>query len=692
MLILPGWLFLEVTGWSLDRFPRLSFLPITFVVSLIFVSLLGLIGHVFGLSLILVEAVILAITALFLLQQLLKWALKGLGSSGLNLKESISLPVFSLAEMAMLGFIVVAAGLAFWSGSWLSHTADSFFHIAGVHTLLGENKLLVEGVLYADSSAAGLSPASGTWHLSLALISRISDLNIVPIWGYLPAATAILLITSFYSFAFVLLKNHWWAFLATLIQFAVLFQMDFRASVYPNTISLTILWIVLACALRYLEAGDKKSLLMVWVGGLTLAAVHLFAFEMFALSIGALLVTTLILLYWQRDLISDFKRLLVLLVVPSLSAAALIVVKLQGTSLFSFGNGAELSTEFRNVISLIGNNVVVFNPDVLISPHRATSFNVVGGAGVGASIFSIALSYGLIILLLPRLFKGERASRFLVAATLIVPLLLLNPLVVSPLNGHISDIAFLRMPNIVPFSIVIVHVLVMVGTRLVQTLQGTAKPRIDFSASPLRMQRVARSFVGVFRIRERLHLPRLSMLFAVPALATIVVAGIVIGMDVKRGAFQGYSSSAEENFLSVDSSRSSRLDHENGLYGFLRKEIPPGSVILSDPVTSYYVGGMTGLPVVAVPKSHSVARVEAIDGPQRREDVATVLAPEESDLDEILHILRDYEVMYVVAGASTFKSQSEGAFLEIFSQGVFLEIYAEHKVAVWQGFLEGNAQ
>lgn len=165
---------------------------------------------------------------------------------------------FTWAETAVLGFAAVTAGVAAWAGVWFSKTADTFCHLATVRSLLNHDELLASRVTYADSVSAhlpsGLDPTSGTWHLVLAVIARLSGLDIVVVWALLPALMALLLVLAFYMLATVLLQSRWWALAATVVQFTLFMDMDFRTSLYPNVITMAMLWTGLAAAVVPLVA------------------------------------------------------------------------------------------------------------------------------------------------------------------------------------------------------------------------------------------------------------------------------------------------------------------------------------------------------------------------------------------------------------------------------------------------------
>ena len=275
-------------------------------------------------------------------------------------------------------------------------------------------------------------------------------------------------------------------------------------------------------------------------------------------------------------------------------------------------------------------------PDRIVTPWGFSSY--------GGPLLFGALAYGAVLLLLPTAFAGRREHIFLVVATLTVPAVLLNPAIVSPLTGRVADIPLLRLPNLAPFALVAIAVSAPVLVRLWRI----GMCRVGFSL--LVRYLVALSFRAVSWLRLKRVAPAVlaAPAYALVALSLLVGFGVAIGFDLYRGTADGYISSYEGRRFGIEVSRESRLSYEDGLYGYLRRQVPAGSVVLSDMVTSYYVGGLTGLPVVAVPPTHSLKRIEGVDGPQRRADVSTVLNPDNSDLPATMMILDKYDVSFIV--------------------------------------------
>ena len=659
VLVLPGLLILDLTRVVPKGLGRLALLPLAFSVSTAFVSLIGLIGYALNVGLVVAESIILGSVALFLLLKLVWVYGRVRGING----RSVVLPPLRLADGAVVVSVALLAALAAWVGIWLSHTADSFYHIAGITALLADDSVLVERVLYADSPG-GLDPIAGTWHLALALVSNIGEIDPIFLFDQLPPAMVILLGLAFFSFARVLLRNPWWALAATLVQFIVVFQLDFRTSPYPNIISFVVLWTALLVLFKLLQSGERRGLLMVGALGFALAGLHLFTFELLILSIVGYGLGVYVVSRRRRQLRGDVANVALVFGLVSVVSLPFLIMKIEG-SFIVMASGFPDGRDFRDIgllfdgldrfppLSYLGDTVLspitslnaskwiadnsfVFVPDRIATPWGLSSY--------GGPLLFGALAYSAVLFLLPTAFAGRREHIFLVVTTLAVPVVLLNPAIVSPLTGRVSDIPLLRLPNLAPFALVAIAISAPVLTRLWRI----GMCRVSF---PL----LVRYLVTLsFRAASWLRLKRLAPAvlvapaYALVALSLLVGFGIAMGLDLYRGTADGYISSYEGRPFGIEVSRESRLSYEDGLYGYLRGEVPAGSVVLSDMVTSYYVGGLTGLPVVAVPPTHSMKRVEGVDGPQRRADVSSVLNPDNSDLPTTIMILDKYDVSFIV--------------------------------------------
>ncbi len=657
VLFLPGWLLLYWARWELCRKVGVSVIPAGFVLSVALITALGVVGHLAGAGLNAVLYVILAIDVLALLHVAALLA---------GRRPRLATGLFAWvrgpgrAEFGVTAFAAMTAGIAAWAGIWLSRTADTFYHLAVSRTLLKEDELLGSRVIYADSTTAripsGLDPIAGTWHLALALVAKLSGLDIVVVWTLLPSLMALLLVLAFYTLATVLLRNPWWALAATVLQFVLFMDMDFRTSLYPNVIAKAMLWMGLAAAFRYAWQGDRRGLAIAGAMAFAMSAIHIFLVELYLASLGVFAVAVLLLVRWLPNLRTDLRRLAVLIGSGLMAALPMVIARAQGAGLLST---SETSTDEHGVLVRLDRALegvppleflgdTVFRPITSLPPAHWAAHNlyVYGqrSLGYGDLLTPEVATYLLALLLIPAFLRGRLPSVFLLATTLAVPLVVFNPPLVRVLTYRIDDIALVRLPQLVPNALVWVAVLAPLTER-VWRLALSRRLRLWWRYALAS----ARRWLPGVRLRRSAPAPALAVMYGSLVGAVIVVAAVFGADGVTNGLLEKYRP-AEGARFSVPDSKDTALQYDEGVYGFLRQSTSGEAVVLSDAVSSYYISGLVGMPVVAVPWSHSPRRVERLDGPQRRADVVAAL--EGDSLDESLRIVDKYRVTYVVTAPS----------------------------------------
>jgi hypothetical protein len=674
VLFLPGWLLVHASRWELVRGVRLAEIPLAFALSIAIVSVLGVSASLVGLGLGTLLQVIIAIDALALLRIAVLAGRQGLRRTG-------SLPEWAVspAEAAIAGFAVVAAGAAAWAGVWFSRTADTFYHMAAVRRLLHEDDVLVSKLIYADSARgdlpAGLDPTSGTWHLALALVAKASGLDIVTVWTLLPPLMALLLVLAFYTLAVVLFQNRWWALAATVIQFTLFVNMDFRTSLYPNVISKALLWVALAAAFRYLSDGDRRGFAVAGVVAFSLASVHMFAVELYLLSLVVLAAAAALLVRWRSHLFVDLRRLALLAAAGGLAALPIVVAKARGAGLATvderggdeYGALVSLGDALEKVplLESLGNGalsrITSLSPSHWAADHLFVYSRT--ALGYGDLMSAKTATFLLVLLLLPGFFRGRRLNMYLVATTLVVPLIVLNPLLVKPLSRWVDDIALLRLPQLIPDALVWVAVLAPLAGRLGRLAQ---RRRLELARRYAVVSLRGWPFLG--RLASVLPAPGLIGVYGLLVAPVIAVAAVFAAGGLVNGLLYNYLPS-EGGIYSVHDSKSTTLHYDRGLFGYLRENATADAVVLADPVSSYYISGFVGTPVVAVPWKHSPRRAERTDGDQRRLDAAAALNGHSAS--DALRVVREYRVTYLVTdgpGPTLFDGMPE-MFRLVFKDG-----------------------
>jgi len=589
-----GWLLLPI-AFRREEFILLEKIPISFSLSVGSIAVIGVVGHFLGLNLKVVQYAIASLFVLLLLWQGVRWRTNrrnsairqahhkpdkagwGPGSVTLDQPADLSEKLSSLRQTlvtpfsrslfrpdtVILVFAACCSRLAFWQGPWLSHTADSFYHLATVRRLIDTQGVLSTGAFFQyRHDPPGLDLATGTWHLALALLSSTSSVDITWIWFYLPAILTPFLILALYAFTSTLFANRWPSVVATVLFFLLDYEagfdpwgaLDFRLMNYSRRVGLALLWVALLLAIRYLGSGKRRFLALACALGLVLATFHFTIYELFLVSLGAYALFYT-LFSCGRGFNTESKRAWLIVAVSLSLPAPFVLYKVlirhsQLVSAGSFGLAGALE---------IDRCLYILDP-VLLFPAR-----------VSVQSFSLLCSF----LMIPSCRKRDRASIFLFSNMLIVPLLFFNPLVVSLLRGRITELALHRLIFMVPYPLVMGFLIY----RWVSSLSGYIQSH------------------GLPRPRIRVWKVCTQALF-------LGVSVYLLFWQVGKNLNDLYSPSSTYPYrMSV--SRESQLVTWEEPYRFVYDNLPRGAVIAADPLSAYYLGGLTGRWVTTVAREHT---------------------------------------------------------------------------------------
>ena len=615
------------SGWFIfpyifkdENFSELERLPVSFSLSVGTICLIGTVCYFLGLTLWVVQIICIALLSLLLLVSLVRWRKKSAGAY-CSLRHLLT---FSRPTVAVIGFAIFCSLLAFWTGPWLSHTADSFMHMAAVRRLINTGQVLNTGVYFAWESP-GLVPQTGTWNLALALLSSFSGMDITRIWLYLPALLTPVYILSFYAFASSLFRNYKLAALVTVLYFILHHKLDFRFLSRPNRISFAILWIALLFTFRYLDTGKKKYLCLASVLGFVLSAIHLFTIELFLLSIASYaLFRFLFRLNKGAFSDSDLRRALTVIVATLALVSPFVIFKLASTR---FTIGPIPATEihqayregFRHSLSL-GEEFFIVDPAMLFRHPLLVKETPLPEVGARGEL--VLFSYLLMFFLIPACLRGKRIETFLFANMAIVPLILFNPLLLHFIAGKVPDLAIFRLAYEMTPSVLVFGLFLYKWLADLTRSGGEDLNRI-------------RSKEGW---RSRFLLAFLIGISVFCAISSFLGGPVVGGAVAIYNPFSTYKYSAKV-------SREGRLVNWEEPFSFIMNELPKDAVVLSDPVSSYYIAGLTGRFVITVPPMHQ-EEIDLRKGPQARRDVMSVL-DQDVDLKTAVSLLRKWDAGYI---------------------------------------------
>lgn len=654
LLFIPGWLVQSmVLGDS--RVASLFRIVLSFALSVAGIALLGIVAYLANGSLSDVQALVaIGLAGLF---GLWVWRFR---------QKQVSLFPFvrpnrgeSRVSMFVLLFAACCAGLALYGGGWFSDTADGFYHLAAIRRQIETSTPLPHGLFYVYSTPfRGLNPTAGSWHLVLALLSLWSGIDITWIWRHLPVLMAPLLVFSFYSFALILCKQPWLALLGTGLQFVLYDKLDFRASPYPNQAGFILLWCAWTLTWLYVDSGKLWQAALVGWLVVAMASWHLLLAEFFfiALVLYLLLRSLAIWLareHWWADL--DVRRLCHILAPAVMLAAPLLVYRVilgNLTNYFDWRRWLSISPwpTFRSSLNL-GYGFSIIGPLQLykVDPRwRFAPFR-----------FAVPLfSYLAAVLMVPYCLKRQRAVLFMAATVSVVPLVLLNPFLITFLQGKILDIAIIRLVLLPPYGLILGWLFwegIVVWNRSVRAMPSW---RTWCSSESVRV--VKATAVGAL-------------------LALIAYLLFQQGLDNLRDLYHP----ASEHMYSLSATRERTRLSDQPAYQFLIRHSAPDAVVASDSESSYYLGGLTGRAVVAVVRGH----YPPATGPshqERERDSLSILDPN-VEIERTTQLLDKYNVCLIWVDPATLRF--DPALVRHKFEGetnLFVRVYADRQATIYQ--------
>ena len=593
LFFVPGGIIQSLIEWK-DGLSILARIPLAFALSVGGTAVLGVGCYLLKANLATAQVVWLV----WLVALIGVWLLRAWRQRALALPSRGFLKL-TWADWLAFVFALFCAGLALYQGGWFSHRADGFYHLAAIRRQIDQGLVLPQGLLYAyERQPTGLNSTTGTWHLSLALLTTWSGVDITWLWQHLPILLTPLLILSFYALGITLLKKPWLAFAATLLQFVLYDKLDFRASVYPNQAGFILLWMGWLLVLRYLEFGAWPEL----VFALGLAAVmvswHLVIAEFFVLGLVAYLLGRCLFLWLSKASVrrdTETRRLLYVLVPLFLLGAPFVLLRVIGSGATSHVNWLSVAARpnFRSSLDL-GHGFSIIGPAKLYLVDPRWRFAPLR--------FALWLfTYLSLPFLIPQCLRRERYALFLLSTTAIVPLILFNPLLITYLQGKVLDISLIRLVLLPLYGMVLAWFFWAQGGNWVAAMSDVPSLR------------------EWLRGHRWYRVPGLVLSGAALAL----VAGLILQQGVDN-LLDLYAPDSPNTYSLTATHDQARLT-EQAPYAFLMARSAPGAVIASDPESSYYVGGLTGRSVISVPPTHWPPG--GGDAMQRQRDSLAILDP-----------------------------------------------------------------
>ncbi len=350
------------------------------------------------------------------------------------------------------------------------------------------------------------------------------------------------------------------------------------------------MWIALWLVWRYVDAGRWRDLALVVALAVVMASWHLLMIEFFLLAVGAYLAS-LWVAYWlkrQSPLTAEVRRLLAILAIVAVGALPLIAMRVLGAHLVR-ASGSLLALHeptFRSTLRLGGGwsvigprNLSFVGPRWRFAPYRFGMW---------------LIAFLTLPFLLREYLKRNRAAVFMLGVSAAVPLIMLNPPLITFLQGKVNDIGLIRLVLLPPYGLLLAWFL----WRSIGWCVSTAR-----SLPALRSQQT------------------LGLAVAVAALA--LVAGI-LAREATGNLWDLFSPSSQ-NVYSLAASHAQMRDSRQPPYRFVSSHSSSHAVVAADPESGYYLAGLTGRRVISVAERHEPPG--GGDNAARRRDSLAILDP-----------------------------------------------------------------
>jgi hypothetical protein len=495
--------------------------------------------------------------------------------AGLRLASGTPKVVVTWPPFAIAGFGLV---LGIWQRSWYGQSADTFYHLAAVRSLLASGRPMVTDPLYG-TQLKSLDPTSGVWHTVLAVWARLTGLDVMAwIW---PGATAVggaITILAFWTLARAVGRTDRVAAVAT-IAFMVFGEgLDMRWYAYPNRLSLGVAFIALFAVVSLTLKRTWAAAVLAVVAGWSALAMHLASAEMAIAAALLLLVFQLVEMITARLRTGHWRwhtpasvfgvgAVVALLALPLLAPKVGVV---QNSSLTQYA-----SVFLRSELLQLPAGMAVVQPGAMLVTNR---WSLLFSPWAILATTAIAIAAGL-----PAFRRGDERALAASAMCALPAVLLLDP----PITG--------ALVNLSPYLL----------SRVALLLPFTA-------------------FVGAaWCLGAAPEMKGRGRMLAVGLGVLVLVAAAAQGLRELGGVYYPKSQTSVWVTRQLDV-RTTYGDR--GLFAAWSTVGGTYPIVASDIGTSYYMIGILPIATVGVPIKHAPFAIEQVDGEARRVAMLALLA------------------------------------------------------------------
>lgn len=556
-------------------------------------------------------------------------------------ERRVALPVSRPAEggggrerggaVIMLLLFFIACFVLFAGSGESGAGTDALDHISFARRGLDSQTMLPHDSFHRDGDGVVFDPRKGIWHPVLALWACQSEAPVETLWAYTPAVLSFFALAAFAFCAWQLLGS--FTLVVPACMFLFLFYRGegigwFAKIAFSRNIAQVLIWCALAFLVRYCRGGGNRYLLLIFLLSLIGVAVHLVFFLLLvAIAIGMLLFVHL---FGEGR---DWRRRFWLSVSVIVLAVAL---PLALRAVYTVSDFNEIHTH-RQAILALGGDLVIVDPAEIVA--------------------RTGLSYLFALVLAPFVFwiapRGK--ERALVGTLFLVPAaIVLLPFTASPLAGRFGYLYY-RILYASPLMCLLV-----IGLAGLFRVAFVPKPKSGatehsgrFTASAGAVRGVAARW-GKPGARDVSRRDRAAILATSLVRRIVAVAAIAVFILFPlRFALRSFAGSARQILAGAETS--------DGRYGTLRellaRKIPPHSVIVSDPRTSYVVSAYTDHFVVVTLGQHcSPADTAALTRSREIRDLMSPAVPLSDSVEWLRTVQADFILVdtRLQAGADFF--------------------------------------
>ena len=501
----------------------------------------------------------------------------------------------------------LVAGITLW---WVSgYDGDAFFHLARVQKLLALHDLSLRSV--DEFKDGGLHPgyAFPLWHAAVAVIAKLAGVGAPSAFLHLPTVLLPLSFVLVYEAGTALFASRWAGVATALAEFALLGLASGHGGVYesmalPATASRTlILPALLALVFLYVREPSGARLASVAAASLAMTLVHPSYSVLVAIGLVGFLAVRALL--DQRHDVKHIGAALAAIVVPAGLVVAWLLPIVRETASHSPSR-----VELNRAFAAYGNELDVFSRhSYRLAPE------LYGRAG--------AIAVASLLLLPLAVFAHRRMwAAFVLGSMLATFAVTLLPFVFPHFADAISISQARRIIGFAPRPFVLLGgMLVLAGFLRLWVLPVALAAGIglqlafrgDFGVpyrlvdgSPGWLTWVSFGATAAALVAAAIFGRRIPQVEGLPPVAAGAVALFLLPVAV-----HGYSHWTRPS--------SARLGLPEKLVSAVRREVPRGDVVFSDPLTAYELAAFAPVYINAAPTTH-VADTRANRPTARRKD------------------------------------------------------------------------